>query len=813
MVESMIHNSMKEFPVPPSAIGQLVFCDRLAWLAKNKFTKDTQTMTLGRKIHSSWGEFNREWIKGVMAYDRMKVKQLSHFLDSVSDRLVGSITKDRTYQKHLEAFLYNYSYQVIKVAEQVTQGKHFVPDDLVMQFFGAADPRFEYSSNYNGTRLRVDAIGMTDSNFTLIELKTGKTHSDAKQSHVFQAATAAIYLEETLGRQCRQIVIIYPQKNIRFPLTDKHRQQVIFHQGSYTAICRLPYPPEIPMENHCPSCSQLNVCLNFNRGTVTDSDQQEQLATASSYQLITAKKLEEAEYPSTTCLKESLQEYIGVILQNKKYNSSLKHGKSNLIWAKLKEEHVESLRDGDLVVIENNESAVRVFCEVQEINTFPAKASLNFKSTGELVTNVKLNPFMEIDEKGFSERPRQRDYHEYLMRRASQQEIARIHNLNGEGIPLGILVDENQPCDDNLPQNALVYRYPIEKENQGYKGIFITGSPGKGKSNALKLVICGMADYLAGGVPPAIIIIDVEGEYATLGRRGTGSLFDQEFWKKHGLKPVENLDVYTLSSESNRGTHTLDFSVLDPREMALMFPMLPGKSSVQFERIAKEIMIEGQKLTFAEFQQAFRLSSKQDDGLHESQKEAIVRALNTGLTEIFDQEGKYIDIMELLTPGKVSVIDCSQLEDYEMSRMAALYFFLALKKYKINVRNKDNKIILVFDEAHTIFPKSSRGEMETDYLDRVTKQVKEVVHLGRKRRYGLVFASQLPEDIAREITSLCQTKVVLGLESEKWVSTVLGSNYFRKVVKFAPGDAFIHCTDFHANPVRLKLPRAPCEHG
>jgi len=102
--------------------------------------------------------------------------------------------------------------------------------------------------------------------------------------------------------------------------------------------------------------------------------------------------------------------------------------------------------------------------------------------------------------------------------------------------------------------------------------------------------------------------------------------------------------------------------------------------------------------------------------------------------------------------------------------------------------------------------------METDYLDRIIKNVKLVVRLGRKRKCGFIFASQLPNDISKDIVNLCQTKLILGLENEAWVSNVLGSKYIRTVTRFSQGDAFIHCVDFHEHPIRLRIPRAPCEH-
>ena len=57
--------------------------------------------------------------------------------------------------------------------------------------------------------------------------------------------------------------------------------------------------------------------------------------------------------------------------------------------------------------------------------------------------------------------------------------------------------------------------------------------------------------------------------------------------------------------------------------------------------------------------------------LHESQRDAILRSLYTGIEDIFDQSGEYLDIENLISPGTVSVIDCSGLTDIHLARQVA----------------------------------------------------------------------------------------------------------------------------------------------
>ncbi len=790
-----------KIPVAPSVLGQFVFCERLSWLRKHKTLHDHPRMARGRDLHKGWTKFNEAWVFEIQAYRRIKLNQFERFLKAKQNQIISKEFKDRAIKRALEALLNNYSSFLVEKASTLLTNTKFVIQEFLNEFFGGLNIHFEYKVNFPSFSFQVDAIGFNEESFTVFELKTGSTPTQVPPSHVMQVASAGVYLEKKLKKKCHELVVIYPEKVKRFKLTNQLKQQVHYEQDSYNTVIQLHSPPSVQPENPCKVCTQKKVCQQSVPNNTDDT----------------------LNIQSSSCSSQSpnignspLPTYLGVIIQNKKYTSTLHAKKENTIYGKLKEEYVEVVRAGDLVIIEKEKESLQVYCEVLESQTYPSTAATGgFKSTGEVVTNITLNPFLELtfyDDQIRREEPRQRDYSEFRIRKADPKEIALSNNLRTEGIPLGILASEGSTFFDHLHDNAVPYRFPLDEENQGYKGIFFTGSPGKGKTSMTALFVCGAAKYMAEGSPPAILIIDIEGAYTRLNEPSQGSAFDQEFWQMYGLSPVSDLKVYQISDSPNESSHKLDFLELSPKGLSLMYPMLPGKSCLQFERIAKEIKQKYSYSSFDQFKRTFSHILSKFPELHESQADAITRALESNLIDsFFDSKGQIIDMKALLSPGTISVIDCSGITDVEVKRIIALYFFIVLRKYKLDLRNK-NKLLMIFDEAHEIFPRSTSGEQETSYINRVVNEIRSVVRLGRKRHYGLVFDSQLPMDISTDIINLCQTKIILGLENDSWVDSVLGPKYKRKVSKFKKGDALIHCVDFHEYPVHLRVPKAPCKH-
>lgn len=804
----------------PSQLSGMVYCARQAWMGSRKLTRVSKEMSLGQQKHKEIEKFNRQWVKNIQAYRRIKLRQLNQLLKSARDKIVTDVGKDRQLKRDLQNILKNFSFHILETAESLSKKNQVNTKELTHTFFGGS-LQFEYPPREFHYKARADIVGIQELSFVVTEVKTGKTPDAPYEGHVLQAAATAVDLEEfkqLRGLKCTELRIIYPEKRFKFPLTPQLRKKVEFDRGSYAIICKLPRPPPIENSAKCEQCSQKEICFGLEekfKDSTPQNQIQKHVNQENSSTLSSGNSGGSLPPPNiNNCEEKYIQpRYLGKIIQNNKYPFILKQGRENEVWAIIKEDQLSEIKDGDLVIFEDQDLQIKILAETRELKTFPAHAALNWKSTSELVTFARLNPMKEFSEEETLTSPIGRDYTGFQLRKATTEEILVFFSLPRNGIPLGILDNG----EESSVTNAIPYYYPLEKNNQIFRGVFITGTPGKGKTNFLKLLLCEIPEYFGGGAPPAIIVLDIEGEYSKLDQPTTGSQFDYEFWERFDVHPVSRFNHFMISKLGLDGDTTLRFEKIDPREISLLFPALPEKSRQIFEQITRYVFKNYQIPTFYEFRAAFReilTRYKETFGvpLHDAQKDALLRGMYTGIEDIFDQNGEYLDIEGLIKPGMVSVIDCSGMTDIRLSRQIALYLFLAIKKYKIDVKNSDLPVLIFFDEAHELFPRTAKNQMEADYLQRVTNQVERILRIGRKRKYGFVFASQMPQDVSSDIVDLCQTKIIMGLENERWITKILGSKWVKKILSLTRGSALIYCPEFHSEPMKIRVPKAPCKH-
>jgi len=111
------------------------------------------------------------------------------------------------------------------------------------------------------------------------------------------------------------------------------------------------------------------------------------------------------------------------------------------------------------------------------------------------------------------------------------------------------------------------------------------------------------------------------------------------------------------------------------------------------------------------------------------------------------------------------------------------------------------------DEIQRLIPKS-KSTSDSEYQKRIVKFLDEVVHRGRKRNYGVIFATQSVADVKKEIIDLCNTKVFFQTQGS-------GINYIKEyfsnkedleqLKKLPVGQAFITSKGKH-EPVEIKFP-------
>ena len=158
-------------------------------------------------------------------------------------------------------------------------------------------------------------------------------------------------------------------------------------------------------------------------------------------------------------------------------------------------------------------------------------------------------------------------------------------------------------------------------------------------------------------------------------------------------------------------------------------------------------------------------------------------------------------------PGKVTVIDVSDLTE-DQKRTVALYLLLCFDKSKITASSSDVGLMLVLDEAHRLFPRKAPS-IHKEYIEKVASKINNIVHRGRKRRYGLLLATQSPADVYPLISDLCNTKIVFHTEgSSVWLGSNLGPELVKKVRKLSKGECIINVrgTGHSTPPLAIRVP-------
>jgi len=213
------------------------------------------------------------------------------------------------------------------------------------------------------------------------------------------------------------------------------------------------------------------------------------------------------------------------------------------------------------------------------------------------------------------------------------------------------------------------------------------------------------------------------------------------------------------------------------------------------------------KLTIESLRESIITEVKRSQLVHYSQKGAIVRALHSKNLELFDQPGRRpLLAHQMLAPGKATVIDVFDLDD-DQKRAVALYLLLMFDYFKMNSPQLGSCLLLILDEAHRLFPKGSQL-LKKEYVERIAVKIDNIVHRGRKRRYGTILSTQSPADINPLVSSLCNTKVAFRLSgADTWVKKNLGKEYVEKVKSIKTGRCIINMagTGLQIPPIEIQI--------
>lgn len=199
---------------------------------------------------------------------------------------------------------------------------------------------------------------------------------------------------------------------------------------------------------------------------------------------------------------------------------------------------------------------------------------------------------------------------------------------------------------------------------------------------------------------------------------------------------------------------------------------------------------------------------------------AIVKRLNRmRKADVFtDVAAERIDMDEMIVPGRISIVDLSDMEGPYLRNLVIAQILRLLQRRQdelYDVREADGgeltRVLVFIEEAHE-FLSASRIKQMPNLFD----QVATIARRGRKRYLGLVFVTQLPMHLPDEVLSLINNWVLHKLTDSSVV------NRLRKVVpgvseatwaslpNLAPGQAL--CSFTHLKrPITVAIDPSPCK--
>jgi DNA helicase HerA-like ATPase len=191
---------------------------------------------------------------------------------------------------------------------------------------------------------------------------------------------------------------------------------------------------------------------------------------------------------------------------------------------------------------------------------------------------------------------------------------------------------------------------------------------------------------------------------------------------------------------------------------------------------------------------------------------------------IFDQRSNpTIDHATMIEPGQVSIIDLSGTDSPAVNNIVISDILrnvqrLQDERYRAWEQDKDKpaptKALIVIEEAHEFLSASRIAKMPILF-----EQVSRIAKRGRKRWLGLVFVTQLPQHLPREVLGLVNNYILHKINDEgvlrglRQVIPGVDDALWRRLPALAPGQAVVSMThmtrpllvSIDPSPVRLRM--------
>lgn len=187
---------------------------------------------------------------------------------------------------------------------------------------------------------------------------------------------------------------------------------------------------------------------------------------------------------------------------------------------------------------------------------------------------------------------------------------------------------------------------------------------------------------------------------------------------------------------------------------------------------------------------------------------------------IFDQPGSpALDHTEFLGRGRVSIIDLSGTDSPQLSNIVIADILRGIQRRQDEFYQRwegggraaePGRVLIIIEEAHEFLSGSRISKMPVLF-----EQVSRIAKRGRKRWIGLVFVTQLPQHLPREVLGLVNNQILHKITDEVVIRSLrnvipgIDEGLWRRLPALAPGQAIVSFTHM-ARPLLASIDPAPC---
>jgi hypothetical protein len=375
------------------------------------------------------------------------------------------------------------------------------------------------------------------------------------------------------------------------------------------------------------------------------------------------------------------------------------------------------------------------------------------------------------------------------------------------------------------------------------RNVGIFGTVGSGKSNTTQVL---MEEATRAGW--AVVVVDVEGEYVRMDEPTTDARLTAILQRSFELAPkgVADVSVYVPSSGTSDALSPTQFKVpiaavephvigdlleLTEPQMRMLYQLyeslvkkaparkqsgasssMPGITGSGATQVGTPFTLQHviDALDEDKNNPGFRkLSSTEQNTAHALKSKFITLGTSGVLDWNATQSTPVLPVSDLLTPGRLSILDVSETDDRSRN-ITISYLLKALFELVVETARGDNipgtsvarpPVLVVLEEVHTFVSRASVSKMRA-----VLDQLQIVSRRGRKRWMGLTLVSQQPGHVPDELFELANTRFIHQLKSTSNLNPVKQTTggvhdaLWPTVPSLAPGDCLLTGALFR-NPI------------